>query len=219
MFKREWGLSPRVRGSPQRVFGPRGAGGSIPAGAGEPRVAGPLRGLPRVYPRGCGGATSEPVTGWALPGLSPRVRGSRRRQWPRWPRRGSIPAGAGEPAMRSGTRASPRVYPRGCGGALTAERDALQAQGLSPRVRGSPVRGRHDQMGGGSIPAGAGEPVGIGTLLSILRVYPRGCGGACTFDFLMQTSSGLSPRVRGSPRRSCQPVNLSGVYPRGCGGA
>ena len=70
------GLSPRVRGNRlgdgdhvQRV-------GSIPASAGEPKVAGAFAWPARVYPRECGGtaAASDSVACWK--GLSPRVRGN-----------------------------------------------------------------------------------------------------------------------------------------------
>ena len=70
---------------------------SIPACAGEPTplVENPSHG--RVYPRVCGGTGRATIPRWAVPGLSPRVRGNRRYSpacldCPR-----SIPACAGEP--------------------------------------------------------------------------------------------------------------------------
>ena len=75
--------------------------------------------------------------------------------------------------------------------------------------------------------------------VSMLRVYPRVCGGAPVTTDLEDLHTGLSPRVRGSPHRpsalwtlhgsipACagEPGNQSpykspiGVYPRVCGGA
>ena len=77
------------------------------------------------------------------------------------------------------------------------------------------------------------------TAENFAKVYPRVCGGASPMQRASDTGSGLSPRVRGSPRRSppscgaegsipaCagEPArsHLSGavprVYPRVCGGA
>ena len=74
---------------------------------------------------------------------------------------------------------------------------------------------------------------------SFARVYPRVCGGALGASASPESSTGLSPRVRGSPRRwqrhhrlrgsipACAGEPLAGadtsepyrVYPRVCGGA
>ena len=73
----------------------------------------------------------------------------------------------------------------------------------------------------------------------MLRVYPRGCGGARRRGVAGPPARGLSPRVRGSPTDDmpCEAVGGSipagagepwphatephgcRVYPRGCGGA
>ena len=113
------------------------------------------------------------------------------------------------------------------------------AKGLSPQVRGSPGDRRGEQVGHGSIPAGAGEPIPHRFFGRLLWVYPRRCGGARTRWFArypprsipagagkpMQSlvrldCQGLSPQVRGSRVMSksikCARVE---VYPRRCGGA
>ena len=110
------GLSPRVRGNPQRAHPWPALAGSIPARAGEPRrdVAG-QRAL-MVYPRACGGTVYPLLLAVGMGGLSPRVRGNRagcagiRRRW------GSIPARAGEPSSRLFLDRHGQVYPRACGG-------------------------------------------------------------------------------------------------------
>ena len=172
------GLSPRVRGSPHHHARQQRRGGSIPAGAGEPHGNNSEAVSVWVYPRGCGGAPLRRLAkrGWL--GLSPRVRGSRRRNEGRRSGYGSIPAGAGEPTASRRTMGRGWVYPRGCGGAAGANRAQAALVGLSPRVRGSPAMtvtatGHH-----GSIPAGAGEPKQSHGLKRSRRVYPRGCGGA-----------------------------------------
>ena len=111
------GLSPRVRGSLHGEVSKGHLRGSIPAGAGEPSAYQTARLYPRVYPRGCGGA-GQFVGGvtWAG-GLSPRVRGSPEGLMRTFIKKGSIPAGAGEPQSQASGRLPRRVYPRGCGGA------------------------------------------------------------------------------------------------------
>ena len=136
---------------------------------------------------------------------------------------GSIPACAGEPgASRSGHSL-----------------DTLgQTAGLSPRVRGNPLRGGAGDAAAGSIPACAGEPARSGRPGWHPTVYPRVCGG--TFKGFIEPAHkrGLSPRVRGNPGEA-PPSALCGgsipacageplgaplftstprVYPRVCGG-
>ena len=135
---------------PRRWVYPRGCGenrsetakrpddpGLLPAGAGEPDVGHVDVLSDGVYPRGCGGTTAPfgpPASGR---GLSPRVRGNRRRSCRRPPRGGSIPAGAGEPRYRPAYPPSRGVYPRGCGGTTSRNVGSPAARGLSPRVRGN----------------------------------------------------------------------------------
>ena len=93
-----------------------------------------------------------------LEGLSPRVRGNRVSESIGRLQRGSIPACAGEPLMRSHVRLHVRVYPRVCGG--TKGKNLLDHWhwGLSPRVRGNLDKLCLLVEPEGSIPACAGEP-------------------------------------------------------------
>ena len=110
------GLSPRVRGNHTETGIQKFLIRSIPAGAGEPNHTLCRWGVEKVYPRGCGGTVSPPIKNFARQGLSPRVRGNHAHMWTYKWSIGSIPAGAGEPAL-DGQRASrTEVYPRGCGG-------------------------------------------------------------------------------------------------------
>ena len=89
-----------------------------------------------------------------------------------------------------------------------------------------------------SIPAYAGEPWDAETWQAEITVYPRVCGGTPGGRSGVQSGGGLSPRMRGNPRRSpcqcgaagsipayagepppdiCMPRPYS-VYPRVCGG-
>ena len=111
--------------------------------------------------------------------------------------------------------------------------------GPSPRVRGSPEPDDTEPISCGSIPAGAGEPGGLGTGERGDRVHPRGCGGAMIGRGEIFASAGPSPRVRGSlvmlsmyppwvrsipagagePGDAVHVSTLGQVHPRGCGGA
>ena len=150
----------------------------------------------------------------------------------------SIPACAGEPTQaQRGTGLRP-VYPRVCGGTGVVGPATFVPRGLSPRVRGNPVR--HGLSGSdlGSIPACAGEPRSVPWPWGRSRVYPRVCGGTDN-DVLKDINTwGLSPRVRGN--RPCPRSRVAmrgsipacageptagemmmeqwGVYPRVCGG-
>ena len=111
------GLSPRVRGNPERVGLGVAFVGSIPACAGEPHSSRDSGGQDRVYPRVCGGTIADDVLLAVGGGLSPRVRGNRNARAVPLRYDGSIPACAGEPVY---TR---RVYPRVCGGTVRACRN------------------------------------------------------------------------------------------------
>ena len=91
------GLSPRVRGNPERLNLVADDPRSIPARAGEPCSCSPSPRATSVYPRACGGTHILLHNVKLGKGLSPRVRGNRKPSSPLSRTRGSIPARAGEP--------------------------------------------------------------------------------------------------------------------------
>ena len=212
--------------------------GSIPASAGEPRSKSQDHGQSKVYPRECGGTGNCDSRGLQDVGLSPRVRGNPPPGTLKNTIAGSIPASAGEPP--SNTRRYPQhpVYPRECGGTPFPLWLALRIQGLSPRVRGNRNPSHASTKPDGSIPASAGEPVGILPCPMLITVYPRECGGTCCGGRRPVSGIGLSPRVRGNLQHGNLTVNghrsipasageppaaatlrtLRRVYPRECGG-
>ena len=150
----------------------------------------------------------------------------------------SIPACAGEPGRGTAATGPEGVYPRVCGGTRTPHTRTGRRSGLSPRVRGNLPVVHVRPVGVGSIPACAGEPFRRPFPWPRRRVYPRVCGGTCSWLATRSRRLGLSPRVRGNPRaarvdqavkgsipacageprsagRQCQ---RSRVYPRVCGG-
>ena len=121
------GRSPRVRGSLGSLRGEDGAGGSIPACAGEPPFSPWPASCDRVDPRVCGGATRAYCARRLMPGRSPRVRGSLYKGPTGFFVSRSIPACAGEPVYRVGHGGVSGVDPRVCGGAR-AKQQCLRPQ-------------------------------------------------------------------------------------------
>ena len=110
------GLSPRVRGNPQRQWLCQSGTRSIPACAGEPQSIHGDRPPPVVYPRVCGGTCIISKASGLGRGLSPRVRGNLAAAEVGDAPVGSIPACAGEPVLGAQCWSERRVYPRVCGG-------------------------------------------------------------------------------------------------------
>ena len=90
-------------------------------------------------------------------GLSPRGRG-KPAPAPEQPAvSGSIPAWAGETCSIGRRLTAPKVYPRVGGGNIVRLFTTKIITGLSPRGRGKPAIQAGEHVGGGSIPAWAGE--------------------------------------------------------------
>ena len=212
--------------------------GSIPACAGEPPTTSGVDMATWVYPRVCGGTFLRAQEHSGGIGLSPRVRGNRRRAGGRNEHVRSIPACAGEPASSRCCCCIATVYPRVCGGTAASSSGSLPLVGLSPRVRGNRARRECGERRGGSIPACAGEPSVTSRLHAAREVYPRVCGGTEERARMDVVVVGLSPRVRGNlgrggvravgygsiPACAGEPLNrargdmICRVYPRVCGG-
>ena len=196
------GLSPRVRGKPGRGRGRLSPGRSIPACAGETQRDSLRSRFWTVYPRVCGGNCIFPLLGVKGAGLSPRVRGKHTLATLATLATRSIPACAGETYLALGLKLALAVYPRVCGGNGVQRLGLQDKPGLSPRVRGKPTRASKAKVSPGSIPACAGETAAFLAAFLARRVYPRVCGGNGKSAALLICLLGLSPRVRGKPRRS-----------------
>ena len=87
------------------------------------------------------------------------------------------------------------------GGTSVDDLENLVTRGLSPRVRGNPsgtLKRKKDER---SIPACTGEPPSGDYSSNTRWVYPRVYGGTSTIRAPKLPPPGLSPRVRGNPRR------------------
>ena len=171
------GLSPRVRGNPPLYCAALERKRSIPACTGEPSAFLERQWSPRVYPRVYGGTSIKDMVYTSCRGLSPRVRGNPRGKGIRaFPER-SIPACTGEPMGRGPTRGGCEVYPRVYGGTVWRYRVAWLIGGLSPRVRGNPIKTGRISPLNRSIPACTGEPDDYWCKMDRIEVYPRVYGG------------------------------------------
>ncbi len=90
-------------------------------------------------------------------------------------------------------------------------------QGRSPRERGSQASWARNLVSAGSIPAGAGEPPWRCPARAQRRVDPRGSGGASGTDIVLGTTTGRSPRERGSRRTAVCRAGQAGSIPAGAG--
>ena len=89
-------------------------------------------------------------------------------------------------------------YPRVCGGTPGSGVQVEQGEGLSPRVRGNPLMVSVILPLERTIPACAGEPRYLQSLINEIMDYPRVCGGTADCIGCHCLDSGLSPRVRGN---------------------
>ena len=131
--------------------------------------------------------------------------------------KGIIPAGAGLTSRVATGVYRDRDHPRGCGAHLRVNSVRLRMPGSSPRVRGSLFANMKKSLLAGIIPAGAG----LTPLSRITRMgggdHPRGCGAHCGFTCFALSSTGSSPRVRGSPAMVAAPLVGAGIIPAGAG--
>ena len=125
-----------------------------------------------------------------------------------------------------------------CGGTISSLTPNTAYEGLSPRVRGHPLRASSDRCRRGSIPACVGAPPRPRQSCTASGVYPRVCGGTGGVSLFRIRRTGLSPRVRGhllydrrrlsvagsfpacagAPSRARMRLTTTWVYPRVCGG-
>ena len=177
------GLSPRVRGNLCAMKNRKMQVRSIPACAGQPRGTQPLQCGRTVYPRVCGATRKAESHGSSPSGLSPRVRGNPSVVITPAPAIRSIPACAGQPFSLLFIPRSRAVYPRVCGATAEVGGTSTAGVGLSPRVRGNLQQPRRHFLGGGSIPACAGQPTQQTGISYSDAVYPRVCGATKTSDW------------------------------------
>ena len=107
------------------------------------------------------------MPGVTYSGLSQLVRGNQPNMATGIGNSGSIPARAGKPKALRAQAIELGVYPRSCGETLLAGLKAVSIAGLSPLVRGNHTKMENVTTIRGSIPARAGKPLAINSLIII----------------------------------------------------
>ena len=192
------GSSPRLRGTPRRDLLPALPGRFIPAPAGNTSApAFPSR-CPAVHPRACGEHDYKATNNTLIGGSSPRLRGTPEPRpgpsvWARF-----IPAPAGNTCGAIGTYLARPVHPRACGEHATPCSSSDQACGSSPRLRGTLGVRAHRIGQVRFIPAPAGNTRAAGPSWTRRPVHPRACGEHTSSIRSAASSSGSSPRLRGT---------------------
>ncbi len=205
-MKDEW-LTPPAIGSSPRLRGTRRCRGSgtwrwrfIPAPAGNTPLRPRYRARCTVHPRACGEhVTSTDAEGLST-GSSPRLRGTLPAGVGHGQRQRFIPAPAGNTFRPNTRRHTGTVHPRACGEHELPTGDSHITRGSSPRLRGTPGASDQATRGERFIPApagntGSGEGPGDGS-----AVHPRACGEHGRTQGGVVSSTGSSPRLRGTRR-------------------
>ena len=172
---------------------------SIPASAGNPRGCRRAAARGRVHPRERGESSRRPGSLHTVTGPSPRARGILVMSYLLDGERGSIPASAGNPKVRSISRISPRVHPRERGESGLGRGRGRGGRGPSPRARGILQQRRAHPRRAGSIPASAGNPASTPGRPGRARVHPRERGESDADVADRAVGAGPSPRARGIP--------------------
>ncbi len=166
-----------------------------------------------VYPRVYGATCRErDWVGWCA-GLSPCVRG-----YPgeiEWSRsgKGSIPVCTGLPMSAPVPILLYWVYPRVYGATSWCTAILIASRGLSPCVRGYPECGQIARGSQGSIPVCTGLPFCSFVQAWAARVYPRVYGATSYWTRMVTLGRGLSPCVRGYPKRLIPLMRILGSIP------
>ena len=113
-------------------------------------------------------------------------------------RGGSIPTHAGKPEPIRNDQDRKKVYPHACGETLRSRCLRTARKGLSPRMRGNPLRHCSKQIIPRSIPTHAGKPLGHNDAPPERWVYPHACGETTPAGLKSAWTQGLSPRMRGN---------------------
>ena len=115
------------------------------------------------------------------------------------PRRGIIPAYAGNTSRAFIRFCAVRDHPRVCGEHLTIPEDALLTAGSSPRMRGTLFSQKVSMSEERIIPAYAGNTKDYRKHTPHIRDHPRVCGEHPSWGPPEPVWTGSSPRMRGTP--------------------
>ena len=147
------------------------------------------------------------------PGSSPRVRGTLLDDAAFGAWKGIIPACAGNTSTGGESTECPRDHPRVCGEHRLMPPLASSRPGSSPRVRGTLWEDSQGIECKGIIPACAGNTSAGSGCPGWPGDHPRVCGEHYRFVYWPNTTSGSSPRVRGTRRPLAKCGYAMGIIP------
>ena len=189
------------------------AEGSSPRLRGTPPLCGRPRGSPRDHPRACGEHVKREYMRPYDEGSSPRLRGTPFFLLGNPSPAGIIPALAGNTRFMLISILPPWDHPRACGEHESGDLVPDDAQGSSPRLRGTPSQRYRFCVLRWIIPALAGNTPLPASRTRRGRDHPRACGEHAEWGFSRSPSAGSSPRLRGTPRRGAQEPRVRGIIP------
>ena len=214
---KQQGSSPRMRGTLFERINDHEVDGIIPAHAGNTVSSQKSAPSSRDHPRACGEHTQTvpPTTSGA--GSSPRMRGTRVIVPVQVQPVGIIPAHAGNTHISALSIRHSRDHPRACGEHMGINNAYAQAQGSSPRMRGTPNRNHPRTPDAGIIPAHAGNTGDRAYVEAQLRDHPRACGEHVNATTSQLNIQGSSPRMRGTPIIDTSDYDSGGIIPAHAG--
>ena len=128
-----------------------------------------------------------------------------------------IPAGAGNTRKQPPPSKQRSVHPRRCGEHGLVRTDTVNGCGSSPQVRGTRTASKRCKLYSRFIPAGAGNTNHVKASVVYDTVHPRRCGEHKSSAFLIASTIGSSPQVRGTPTNGFKNLNLTRFIPAGAG--
>ena len=167
----------------------------------------------RDHPRVCGEHASASGSAAGCAGSSPRVRGTRGGKDFRHREPGIIPACAGNTPRDCRPNRPPWDHPRVCGEHPSSGTRQSFKSGSSPRVRGTPCKFAPPMSASGIIPACAGNTPWRRARYPPRKDHPRVCGEHAGSGLKLESYTGSSPRVRGTPRGQHELLGLRGIIP------
>ena len=207
------GSSPRMRGTPLKTFYDGRETRIIPAYAGNTSSAMLNSFSFRDHPRVCGEhqcPRGHISTSW---GSSPRMRGTPASSTGNGDGTGIIPAYAGNTWRCARSGRTVRDHPRVCGEHMAFRADADQTTGSSPRMRGTLRTCGSSTATPRIIPAYAGNTQVHMAGRVPLWDHPRVCGEHVKIDSGILTSTGSSPRMRGTHVERSGRAGWRGIIP------
>ena len=188
-----------------------------PAGAGKTPSEISIRNFWEDHPRRCGENRLKVRIQVTHMGSPPQVRGKLIITAPDELGNGITPAGAGKTLLFFGGQYVVRDHPRRCGENLQHFTPRLLLGGSPPQVRGKHIEGYCALAAARITPAGAGKTKCKLSQRVFQRDHPRRCGENPSALFIVLSSLGSPPQVRGKPRDCPQPCNKTGITPAGAG--